>query len=353
MRIHLVGSVPDNDYDRTPEAIKRGLTEFRSFFSAAARIGRVAAARGHTLIVGSDFPLTIDYHVVQRGLIPVLKTKRGQTFYLEVWRPNDQKRPYDDLRLKYGNLRVDYFVRRPSFPLQHRRNPRANTGNTSLWIFAHQSALANADVLLAMGGTEGTERAVYAAEQLGVPALPLQCFGGGAGRAYQALESSLINLPNANILSAKWSNTRANDIIDLAERVGTHSYFISYSHDHVEWCDLVHLALYTHGRVVLRDRDELSVGRHVQTKLMDTIGKAETFILLWSKETSQSRWCKKELNRALTLHNAGLPPRRIVMLRRDNTPPPRELEDLLWLEAVDRRQTDDAVNRIVVEESVR
>jgi hypothetical protein len=146
---------------------------------------------------------------------------------------------------------------------------------------------------------------------------------------------------------------RANDLIELAERVGTHSYFISYSHAHVEWCDLVHLALYTRGRVVLRDRDELSVGRSVQPKLMDTIGKGETFILLWSKETSQSAWCRKELKHALTLHDAGLPPRRIVMLQRDDTPPPRALKHLLWLEARDRRQTDDAVNRIVAEESVR
>ncbi len=353
MRIHLVGSVPDNDYDRTPEAIERGLKKFPLFFSAAAQIGRVAAEHGHTLMVGSEFPLTIDHHAVLKGLIPVLKTKPKQTFYLEVWRPNDKNRPYDELRSKYDNLKVDYFVRRPSFPLQHRRNPHTSTVNTGLWMFAHQSALANADVLLAMGGTEGTERAVYAAEQLGIPTLPLQCFGGGAGRACQALEFRLINLPNADILSANWSKRRANDIIELAERIGTHSYFISYSHVHVEWCDLVHLALYTRGRVVLRDRGELSVGRSVQDKIMETIGKGETFILLWSKEASQSKWCREELKHALALHEAGLPPRRIVMLRRDETPPPRALKNLLWLEARDRRQTDDAVNRIVADESVR
>jgi hypothetical protein len=163
MRIHLVGSVPDNNYDRTPEAIERGLKEFPLFFSAAAQIGQVAAEHGHTLMIGSEFPLTVDHHAILNGLIPALEAKPKQTFYLEVWRPNDQNRPYDDLRSKYNNLRIDYFVRRPSFPLQHRQNPHAKTVNTSFWMFAHQSALANADVLLAMGGTEGTERAVYAA----------------------------------------------------------------------------------------------------------------------------------------------------------------------------------------------
>jgi len=351
MRIHLVGSVPDNDYDRTPEAVGRALKAFPDFFAAAADLGRICAERGHTLLVGSDFRLTVDHHAVLHGMIPVLQENPQRTFYLEVWRPNDRKRPYDDLRATHKNLKVDYFVARPGFPLQHRRNPRSPVVNTNLWTFAHQSALANADVLLAMGGTTGTERAVYIAQQLGVPTLPVQSFGGGAEKAYRSLESELIDLPGGHALSAEWSASRAADLVDLAERTGTHSYFISYSHTHVEWCDLVHLALYTRGRVVLRDRDELSLGRAVQPKLMDAIGKAETFILLWSQEASKSDWCRLELDHATRLQDAGLPPRRIVMLRRDDTPPPEQLRQMLWLEAVDRRETDDAVNRIVSEEA--
>lgn len=354
MRINLVGSVPNNDYDRTPEAIEKGLKDFSDFFSAASEIGRVIAERGHTLIVGSEFQLTVDHHAVLRGMVPVLAATPDRNFYLEVWRPNDSNRPYIELREKYNNLKIEYFVKRPGFPLENRHKPRTRVVNTNLWTFAHQSALASSDVLMALGGTVGTEQAVYMAEQLGVPILPIKFFGGGAEMAYNAFEAHLLDLPGGgHVLSAKWNGLSAHDLVTLAEKVGTHSYFISYSHAHVEWCDLVHLALYTRGRVVLRDRNELKVGRDVQPKLMDAIGKGETFILLWSKEASESKWCALEFKRAKSLYDAGLPPRRIVVLRKDSTPLPEELQNLLWLDSADRRQTDDAVNRIVAEESMQ
>jgi TIR domain len=351
MRIHLVGSTPDNDYERSPESIEKNLIEYADFFSAAAELGRVISERGHTIIIGSDFSLTVDYHAVMEGMLPVIKASPMRRFYVEVWRPNDRKRPYESLRHDFSNLNIEYFVSKPGFPIHHRKNPKLNPINTNLWTFAHQSAIANADVLIAMGGTVGTERAVHIAKQSGVTALPLSTFGGGAEQAYQALESNLILLPGGHALSAEWSPFRAEEIIKLAEQTGTHSYFISYSHAQIEWCDLVHLALYTRGRVVLRDRDELAVGRAVQPRLMDAIGKAETFVLLWSKEAAESEWCQKEIDKALELHRQGFPPRRIVMLRKDKTDPPTSLEELLWLESYDRRQTDDAINRIVAEES--
>ncbi|MEM1178167.1 MAG: toll/interleukin-1 receptor domain-containing protein [Acidobacteriota bacterium] len=353
MRIHLVGSVPNNDYSREEEDIERGLRDHRDFFEAAAEIGRTCAERGHTLVVGSDFRLTVDHHAVLKGLVPVVERYPERTFHIEVWRPNDPKRPFEMLKVDYPeSVRIDHFMSSPGFPLQHRRNPHAGTVNTNLWTFAHQSALANADVLLAMGGTTGTERSVHMARELGVPALPVSTFGGGAARAYRSFETELMKLPGGHALSANWSGVRALDLVSLAERVGTHSYFISYSHQHIEWCDLVHLGLYTRGRVVLRDRDELTIGRDVQSKLMNAIGKAETFILLWSKEASESKWCRREILKAIELKNSGLPPRRIVMLRRDDTPPPDELQDLLWLEARTRSDTDSAVNRVVAEESL-
>lgn len=353
MRIHLIGSIPNNDYDRTEEAILEGLKEYSHFFAAAAEIGKIAASRGHTLIVGSDFPLTVDYHAVEKGMTSVIESNPDRTFYLEVWRPTGRSSPFDSLRLKYSNLKIEYFVRRPGFPLEHRSNTKNTVVNTNLWSFAHQSAISNADILIAMGGTTGTERAVYMAEQLGVPVLPISSFGGGAKKSYKSIESSLLNLTGSNVLTADWSlnlNLRVLDLINLAEKIGIHSYFISYSHTHLEWCDLVHLALCSRGRVVLRDRDELLVGRDVQPKLLNAIGKAETFILLWSKQASESQWCKIELQHALNLHKLGLPPRRIVMLRKDDTPPPKELENFLWLEAGSRRETDDSVNKIVSEE---
>ncbi|MBN9519830.1 toll/interleukin-1 receptor domain-containing protein [bacterium] len=298
-------------------------------------------------MVGSEAKFTLDYHAVAAGYVPVVQSTPDRDFHLEVWRPNDSHRPFKDLRGRHKNLKMEYHVRRPGFPVGSRQNPAAAVVNTELWTFAHQSAIANADVLVAVRGTTGTERAVHIAEQLGVPSLPLRYFGGGAARAYAAMEDSLLKLPNGHVLSAAWSDGSASDLVGLIETVGVHSYFISYSHTQLEWCDLVHLALYTRGRTVLRDRSELRVGRPVQTKLLDAIGKAETFVLLWSAAAAESDWCRAEVQHALRLHRLGLPPRRLVVLRRDTTPPPDTLDQLLWLDAPDRRATDYAVNEVV------
>lgn len=233
------------------------------------------------------------------------------------------------------------------FPVETRQDPRTISPNTHLWTFAHQSAIANADVVVALGGTVGTDRAMNAADQLGVPVLPIRCFGGAAEQGYKTMESKLLQLQGVHVLSTEWTPDSAPRLVNLIERVGIHSYFISYSHAYVEWCDLVHLSLYLRGRTVLRDRTELEIGRSVQTRLMELIGKAETFVLLWGKKTAESDWCKKEIDHSLMLHNLNLAPRRIVMLRKDKTPPPEELKHLLWFDAKDRQSTDFAVYNII------
>jgi TIR domain len=153
-------------------------------------------------------------------------------------------------------------------------------------------------------------------------------------------------------LSATWSKFRAEGIIRLAEAVDQHSYFLSYSHKDLAFCDFVDLSLFQNNRVVLRDQNQLRAGKPVQSKLSEAIGRAQTFVLLWNAASSKSAWCLKELKLALELNHSGLPPHRIVLFRRDKATVPAKLLEYLQLDARDRVQADLAVQRLVLEEGV-
>ena len=73
-------------------------------------------------------------------------------------------------------------------------------------------------------------------------------------------------------------------------------------------------------------------------------------MLLWGTSAAQSEWCQKELEVGLGLHKRGLPPHRIVLFLRDDTPIPPELSEYLQLNAKNRDQADSAVDRLVREE---
>ena len=176
-------------------------------------------------------------------------------------------------------------------------------------------------------------------------------FGGGSGRAHAEIKSRFTEHPLWHHLSAKWTDRRAEAIIQLAEAVGQHSYFLSYSHQDIEFCDFVHLSFFENTRVVLRDRNQLRAGKPVQSKLYEAIGRAETFVLSWGTTSAQSEWCQKELEVGLRLHERGLPPHRIVLFLRDDTPIPPELSEYLQLNAKNRDQADSAVRRLIYEET--
>ena len=59
------GSVPEKEHDRTPSVERQRVKKHASLWKAAADLGRAAAARGHTIMVGSDRPTTIDHHLVR------------------------------------------------------------------------------------------------------------------------------------------------------------------------------------------------------------------------------------------------------------------------------------------------
>ena len=116
-----------------------------------------------------------------------------------------------------------------------------------------------------MAGGVGTERAVYTAETLKVPVLPVASFGGGSAKAHDEIKAKFSQDLPWHHLSAPWSPGRAEEIVKLAQAVGRHSYFLSYSHENdINFCDSVHLLLLLNSRVVIRDETQLTAGELVQ-----------------------------------------------------------------------------------------
>ena len=80
MRIFFVGSVPDNAYNREPEPEREKILKNQPLWTAAGDIGKEAAKRGDTIMVGSDRPTTIDHYIVNEGLLYEAKQIKNRDF---------------------------------------------------------------------------------------------------------------------------------------------------------------------------------------------------------------------------------------------------------------------------------
>jgi len=87
--------------------------------------------------------------------------------------------------------------------------------------------------------------------------------------------------------------------------------FISYSHQDKNFADKLAAHLVKHRARVWVDRWELSVGDSIVERVQSAIQEASALIVVLSKASVQSQWCKKELSAGLVRE---LEERRVVVL---------------------------------------
>lgn len=87
--------------------------------------------------------------------------------------------------------------------------------------------------------------------------------------------------------------------------------FISYSHKDKRFVDKFAAQLVAHKAKVWLDRWELHVGDSLIIKVQDAISGSSALLVILSKESVQSEWCKKELSAGLVRE---LEEKRIVVL---------------------------------------
>jgi hypothetical protein len=104
VRLLFIGSVPDH-VPGTNQAI---LPEHEPLFDAASELGYSAAPRGHTLLVGSESPRTIDFYIMQ-GVFKACAEKRDREFFVEIHRPEGTSAPYASVPNNLKLIGVNYF----------------------------------------------------------------------------------------------------------------------------------------------------------------------------------------------------------------------------------------------------
>lgn len=89
------------------------------------------------------------------------------------------------------------------------------------------------------------------------------------------------------------------------------SIFISHSHNDKEFADKIATALVTKRIPVFVDRWEMQVGDSITTKIEQAITDASYLIIILSKNSVASNWCKREITSGLLLE---LDRKRVVLL---------------------------------------
>ncbi len=309
-------------------------TMHESFASAAESIGREFGRRGYTALLHSDGANTLDHHLV-RGLRNAAAA-RDMNPVVELHRGLGSERIYAD---RTGLAFRDVTYPRP----EAKRDKR---------LGARVGAVAAADAVMLMGGDRGTRRVRQIARSLKKPIVAIPAFKGSAETAFNTLEDRYIDNPAVSTrlpLLVDWRDkASALAAVDLCELLSErHVYFISYPHTLQAAADHMEAVLSRGNAVVFRDERDLEFGADLRRDLEGMICKADTILIVWSSHSRDSEWCKWELERARSHQEENGRPRRILLIREDDTPLPDEYKGTLQIEGGDRASREAALGELV------
>lgn len=256
MRIAVLGSWPDRPAWPMRE-------DHAAFSAACRRIGRDLAARGHSLIVGSDGEHTADLHAALGALEVYGSEPAAGPARILVVRATDSiektNRPaFDTWRRKHPGVFIEY-------PLAVGSHAVVKLVQTHL-----------ADAVILIGGAEHTEQAGTAAA---LSRKPLACIGSFGGAA-RAMNQRLHDAP------ARWgvgSDRAPLLLLGLQEPFGDHVWQQALQLSGIE--DAPRLML-VHGRS--RDRDKLK--KH----LLEKVGVRRVVVLADEPATTDTILSKFE-----------------------------------------------------------
>jgi predicted nucleotide-binding protein with TIR-like domain len=162
MRVGITGSWQDKD--KEPWGLR---SDLESFAAACYEIGVAIAHTGSVLTVGSDAGFTADRFAVE-GYLSQYSPGRS----VRVVRPQKGPHPFPDLYKKYPDVFV-YL-----------------TGPSSNWKHTRQMFIADLDVLVTVGGADGTYQAGLELRLTRKRLVPVGAFGGASARLLSELLAS-------------------------------------------------------------------------------------------------------------------------------------------------------------------
>ncbi len=230
MRIGITGSW--REQDREFWALTSNLSNFQS---ACRELGAAIAESGAAITVGSESEFTADKHVVEGYL-----SKFRENLSVRIIQPQTALTPFSSLYQQHPNSFV--YLR----------------SNTTEWKHTRQMLIADIDVLITVGGADGTYQAGLELKLTKKRLVPVGSFGGASTR----LLAELLNTPTLRLrdhfekLGNPWGPHLASHVVKSAGASEPSKVLLIHGHSH--------------------DRNELEAWLHHE-KLADPIVMSQEF----------------------------------------------------------------------------
>ena len=345
MKFFFMGSAPTF---RRSEQRELSAQE-KLFADACLGLGRIAAERGHTVLVADEHPASVDYNVVQ-GVIAYVNGGPDRSAHIQINRP-------EGAELVFENLPDQITVER----LFHAELDRSPRGIGTL--IPNMAALEACDALVMIGGKDTARIVGLLAANQDRRLLAIPAFGGAAEEIYDRLKHyykhTLTNSYQAlSALRSAWTETSAEGTVGIAEDLvnrekvnAPESYFISYTWAESHAADHIEVLLRRFGRAVNRDEPLFDAGSDLSDVVKSMISESDTFVGLWSQRFKDSTWCPHELEYARNRQSNGEKPRRVILIALDETEVPIRFTGNLRLAGAERRDRELSIRKLMEEES--
>ncbi|MBI4660730.1 MAG: hypothetical protein HY735_17980 [Verrucomicrobia bacterium] len=182
--------------------------ERRQFETACRHLGAALARRGLTPVVSSLHPSTADIHVLKGAN----DAREGKTPLPVILLPPTTPRSNDPL---YPENEQQFNADYPNLALTLEMLPGE-------WKEIRQAQANNAEVVVLIGGREGTRQVAWAANERGVPILPIRIFGRAAKHLWEIERANLAahgQFEDCEEFSRLYDRFNADHIADLALRL--------------------------------------------------------------------------------------------------------------------------------------
>jgi hypothetical protein len=189
MRVGITGSWREKD--KGSWGLRSGLKDFGA---ACYELGTAIARVGSVLTVGSDSEFTADRYAVEGYL-----SERREGLSVRVVRPLKGPDPFPNLYKRYP----DAFV--------------YLTGPSSTWRHTRQRFVTDIDVLITVGGGDGTYQAALELQLTRKRLVPIGAFGGASARLLNELlrTVTLRNAEQYERLANPWTSQLASHVITV------------------------------------------------------------------------------------------------------------------------------------------
>ena len=310
MRIGITGSWKQKDKE-----LWHLRSDFTRFKDACHQIGLAIAQTGAQLTVGSDSGFTADKFAVEGYLY-----NWTDSLKVRVIRPQDKSEPFPDLYQKYPKAFV-YL-----------------TGPSSSWRHTRQNFISDIDVLITVGGADGTFQAGLELRLTRKRLIPIASFGGASSRLLSEIlnSGSLRNVADFERLANPWAPDLASHVVAVAGANKPSVILLIHGHAK-DWIEIQGWLKYQKLADPVVMGQEFTAGQTLPEKFEQLATEADAAIALCTPDDLASTMAEIDLTRERARQNVWvevgwfwgrLGRKRILLLVRGDVEIPSDLDGI-------------------------